>query len=174
MRLIKASTKDVYFKVDDDDYEELSKFKWYVHISRSGTPPYAKRVVYVRRGGKDTSISVMMHRQITDAPKGMDVDHINHDTLDNQRANLRVCTHTRNVHNRRAANVGARSKYIGVGWSECRQAWIATLRNKYLGLGRGPEGEIAMAHLRDQAAVREWGDMAVLNYPNGRNAVVEA
>lgn len=107
---------------------------------------------------------VLMHRLIARAPKGLDVDHINHDTLDNRRANLRVCSRKLNNHNRRGANRGAKSKYIGVGWSNARQAWIGSFRGKYLGIGRGPEGEIEMARRHDAAVVAAYGSSARLNF----------
>lgn len=43
--------------------------------------------------------SMRMHRFITKAPKGFDVDHRNHVRLDNRRKNLRVCTHAQNMLN---------------------------------------------------------------------------
>lgn len=172
MKLIKASTEDVFFKVDDEDFERLNGMKWYVrHCKHSAG--HAVHVKFVRRNGKKTSTPIYMHRLVVNAPRGMDVDHINHDTFDNRKENLRICSHFDNLLNRRGAQRGSRSKYLGVGWSNDRQAWIATLRSKYLGIGRGPEGEIAMARLRDEHALREWGEKAVLNFPNGRNAVVE-
>lgn len=110
---------------------------------------------------------VLMHRLITGADKGMDVDHINHDTLDNRRANLRVCSRKLNNHNRCGANRGAKSEYIGVGWSNAHQAWIGSFRGKYLGIGRGPDGEIAMARLHDAAVKAQYGSRARLNFPEG-------
>ncbi len=65
--------------VDDDDYEELSKYKWRVDLQRSG--PKAKRNSFVSEGeGQKT---IYMSRQIMDAPSGMPVDHWDHDTLNN-------------------------------------------------------------------------------------------
>ncbi len=51
--------------------------------------------------GRPTTL--YMHRLITGAPKGKDVDHINHDTLDNRRENLRVGSHKDNMQNGRFA-----------------------------------------------------------------------
>ena len=42
---------------------------------------------------------VKLHRFITDCPVGMVVDHINHDTLDNRKSNLRICTNSENLQN---------------------------------------------------------------------------
>jgi hypothetical protein len=77
--------------VDDEDLPLVSR-------SRNWSPVQSGRHVYAIGyvGGK----TVYMHRLITNAPKGMDVDHINHDSLDNRRANLRVCSHSENLLNR--------------------------------------------------------------------------
>lgn len=68
--------------VDDEDYEWLSERKWHAH--KSSTHWYA--ACWIK--GK----MIRMHRLITDAPDGLVVDHINGDTLDNRRCNLRICT----------------------------------------------------------------------------------
>jgi hypothetical protein len=82
--------------VDDEDYEWLSQWKW----TYAGEN-YAYRMQHLGVGadGKAKKKSILMHRIITNAPKGLDVDHVNRDGLDNQRHNLRVCTRTQNLAN---------------------------------------------------------------------------
>lgn len=79
--------------VSIDDYEYLSEFKWGMNNcgSRSGRQPkwYAYRLEKKKR--------IYMHRQIMGDPAGMVVDHINGDSLDNRRENLRVITHYENL-----------------------------------------------------------------------------
>lgn len=45
--------------------------------------------------------SILMHRMIMDAPSEMQVDHINHNGLDNRKVNLRLCTNAQNCMNKR-------------------------------------------------------------------------
>lgn len=89
--------------VDDEDYA-LAAHRWYaVPKHRAGGPPlwYA----YLRDG-------TFMHRLIMGAQPGQEVDHINHDGLDNRRGNLRLATRSQNMMNARPKH--ALSKYKGV------------------------------------------------------------
>jgi hypothetical protein len=84
--------------VDDDVYEWAVAFKWHSLI--------ANNKVYVRRNlsrvGGGRRQDVCMHRQIMNAQPGQEVDHKNHDGLDNRRENLRLCTRSQNKGNRRS------------------------------------------------------------------------
>ncbi len=82
--------------VDDCDYEHLSQWKWFAH--KEG------KVVYAYRKIKGTGKLEAMHRCILKPPKGYIVDHVDHNGLNNQRFNMRVCTRSQN-----AWNVGKRS-----------------------------------------------------------------
>jgi hypothetical protein len=79
-------------QIDSDDYELVSKYKW--HRNDLGYAVWRGIV----DGKKQT---IRMHRLIMGAPKGMVVDHINHDTLDNRKSNLRICLQAENMRNRR-------------------------------------------------------------------------
>jgi len=80
--------------VDDEMFDYLNQWKWCAHNNGGGF--YALR--NVRVDGKHRQI--LMHRLVASAPDGLDVDHINHNTLDNRRGNLRVCTTSQNKMNR--------------------------------------------------------------------------
>lgn len=78
-------------------------------------------------GGKRES--PLLHRWITNAPKGMDVDHINHDTLNNTDDNIRICTQTENQQNRKGANSDNKSSGIrGVSWHRSSGKWQCYMR----------------------------------------------
>ena len=78
--------------VDDTDFEELSKYKWYALRHRTGKI-YAMTTIDGR--------TIFMHRSLMGASKFSEkIDHINGDSLDNQRANMRVCTNSENMMNR--------------------------------------------------------------------------
>lgn len=110
---IKTTTKRYGYPlvfVDDDDYNYLNQWKWHV-ISGSGGVLYAYRQVRVK--GTKKFRKLKMHRIIMDNPKGLVVDHINHNTLDNRKANLRVCSNSQNIMNSIKRKKGL-SKYKGV------------------------------------------------------------
>ncbi len=89
----------IYVKVDDADYDWLRGFNWTV------TPKgYAQTK---GRDSKGRKMNVPMHRLIMDAPDGMVVDHINWDTIDNRKCNLRVCTPGDNMKNARMKKDGS-------------------------------------------------------------------
>ena len=78
--------------VDDQDYEWLNLWKW--RTGGNHNIYYANRNV-LRLGDKRRT-ETLMHRLILNAPKGIQVDHINCDGLDNRRSNLRLCSHAEN------------------------------------------------------------------------------
>jgi hypothetical protein len=94
----------------------------------------------------------------------MFVDHVNHDTLDNRRSNLRLCTRIENGRNRRA-NVGPQSsEYKGVQWVKADRRWKAQIcvDKRPITVGSfGSEIEAAVAY--NAAATRYFGEFALLN-----------
>jgi hypothetical protein len=149
--------------VDDCDYEMLSAWTWgvYDHRRNSG---YVRRSVRVRGHW----VGILMHRQIMLPDPGQEVDHINHDLLDNRRANLRLCTHQWNLQNRAKSPISGSSQYKGVRWENRHMRWLASIGNNgktiYVGEYRS---ERAAAHAYDAVARKLFGDFACLNFPQG-------
>lgn len=104
MKLIPL-TRGMFAKVDDEDFEFLSQFKWTAH--KAGNTYYADREVRREDGTRTTQ---KMHAAIMQTPKGFDTHHLNGDGLDNQKANLRVLS--RSQHARSAAQ-GRKNKQTG-------------------------------------------------------------
>ena len=81
-------TQGQYALVDGEDYEKLNIHKWYA-CYRDNTQSY-RAVKTIYPDGRP--VQLIMSRYIMGEPKGMQVDHRNHNTLDNQKSNLRICT----------------------------------------------------------------------------------
>ena len=130
MKKIKLANGKGFALVDDEDYEELSRYHWQAKRRRHAT--YACRGA--RIDGRQTKIN--MHRQIMSAAADMEVDHVNHNGLDNQRSNLRLATRSQNMRNSRKRK-GTSSRYKGVYWQKDRSAWRAQayLNGKLIYLG---------------------------------------
>lgn len=85
--------------VDADDFERLSQWNWCAAWAEGTQSFYA---MAWRQGGGH----IRMHAKVIECPRGMFIDHKNHDTLDNRKSNLRLCTYTQNLQNqmRRTTN----------------------------------------------------------------------
>jgi len=106
--------------VDKEDYDELNKYVWRKANGRGTT--YAYRNEKERPG---IFKRVMMHRAIMKTPKGLVVDHVNHNGLDNRKCNLRNCTYTENLLNSNK-KIMASSGYMGV--HKLRDKWMARIQ----------------------------------------------
>jgi hypothetical protein len=88
-------TKGYSTIVDDEDFEFLNQWKW--HAIKIGNTLYANRCV---RKGKQFE-RIAMHRLIMNPPDNMVIDHIDHNGLNNQKSNLRICSVSQNTCNSR-------------------------------------------------------------------------
>lgn len=142
--------------VDDDDYEKLAQYKWCA--SRCGNSHYA-----MRKDKNDKGI--LMHRFILNVTdRHIHVDHINHDTLDNRKINIRTCTQQENNRNK-SPHSKSTSKYLGVSWDKLKNKWKGNIyvNKKLLFLGRfNSEEDAAKAY--DLIAKKEFQQYANLNF----------
>lgn len=137
-----------YTLVENNDYEELSKYKWHYNGG------YAART--------ENGRVIFMHRIINNTPDNFLTDHINRNRLDNRRCNLRTCTNSQNRMNSIKHNDKS-TVYKGVTFHR-EHRWLAriSLNGKiiYLGVFNTPE-EGALAY--NNKAIEIFGEFAVLN-----------
>ena len=158
-----ALTQGKFAIVDDEDFEWLNQWKWYL-----GSDGYAARtIVFKRIDGKQPKKNIYMHRLLIKISKGFETDHINRNKLDNRKVNLRRVNRSQN-----SINISLRSNNVsgfkGVHWNKQRNKWRVKLNvNKkeiYLGLYVTQE-EAALAY--NQAAQKYFGEFAFLNQIGG-------
>lgn len=144
--------------VDDEDFEYLNQWKWYAN--KLNVKFYARRNVRIN---KKNAGYLLMHRFIMNPDIGLVVDHINGNTLDNRKCNLRICTYSGNRWNS-FKTIDNKSGYKGVHWHKLGKKWKATIEiNKtkhYLGLFHNIK-QAAKAY--NEAAIKFHGEFAKLN-----------
>jgi hypothetical protein len=152
-------TQGFFAIVDPEDYDRLAKFKW--HVSKSVHTFYARRKVAHKKNKKTI---IYMHRQIIKVPAGFVVDHINHNGLDNRKANLRPATWAQNIRNSKKTRNKFRSNYKGLFHRRdgmWRVRISANGKTRYLGCFKD---EIDAAKAYDRAAKEYHGQFASLNF----------
>ena len=153
--------------VDEEDWDLVNQYKWHIWGRDSRNSLYALTKIpapETKRGKKD----LPMHRLIMNAPKGMQVDHINHNGLDNRKQNLRICTPGQNRQNQGKTRSNT-SGFKGVSYFKITGKWRAGINTENGTIGIGyydtPE-EAAMAY--DANARHYHGEYACLNFPQNK------
>jgi len=125
MKRIKL-TQGQYALVDNEDYERLNQYKWFAIWSKDPQSFYANRD---NKGKKPCNVSMAREILGLEYNNRLQADHINHNTLDNRRANLRAVTHQQNHFNRKNIK--------GYSWRKFAKKYRAkiTLNGKQIYLG---------------------------------------
>lgn len=180
-RRIKLANCAQYAIVEPGDYAELCKYTWWSDYSYGSYRA-------IRFVGKDRGhTALQMHRQImsminpkfeTLNPKQIQnsnvrnskerlvIDHINRNSLDNRRANLRIATGLQNARNRVKINKKCSSIYKGVCWSKHHKKWAVQINDRKTSIHLGYfDDEIEAAKVYDAAAKKYHKEFACLNFP---------
>lgn len=151
--------------IDDEDFDLIKNHTWHLSYYKKINNFYA--ITNVWHVGKGPGKSIRMHRLIMGLPKNLVVDHINHDTLDNRKENLRVCSFQGNSQNMSKPSHGKSSIYKGVCKSKNRNRFEAYIHinDKKINLGQFIS-EIDAAKAYNEAAIKYHGEYACLNIIN--------
>ena len=143
---------------DDEDFEYLNQWKWSANNPKGKC--YAVRSITIEKGKRTR---IIMHRLIMNANKGFVIDHIDGQTLNNLKSNLRICTHAENLRNRKVS-VNSKSRDKGVYYDKKTEKWIAEINKdrkrvwtKYF------MNPIDAAKAYNEAAIKFHGEFAKLN-----------
>jgi AP2 domain len=150
LKFLRLTNSKIRAIVDDEDYERCRLFKWYLYETQSGCG-----IQWTIHPCKTLANFVMKI-------DGM-LDHINRNIWDNQKINLRSCTFSQNMVNRRKRQ-NTSSIYRGVYWHIKNKRWIACIRqnNRLIHLGCFDlEPQAARAY--NKAAMEFFGEFACLN-----------
>ena len=114
--------------IDKDELWRIEKYKYY--------PSNNRGYIYLRRCGKNMK-RIYLHREIMNTQKDVICDHINGNTLDNRKCNLRNCTSKQNSWNH-GKNKRNKTGVTGVSFDKTRNLYQASIRynGKSIGLGR--------------------------------------
>lgn len=143
--------------IDDEDFELVSRYKWFAHWHRSANAFYAE--TYIREF-HDKRKLIGMHRLIFGIKQNIFIDHINCNSLDNRKINLRMANMSQNQCNR-SKTKSNKSGYKGVSYRKDNGKWRAEIESngvrKNLGSFHTPE-EAYNAYC--DAALRLHGEFA--------------
>ena len=152
-------TRGKFTLVDDEDYSFLMQWKW-----QCAAGGYAIRTEYSKNEfGKRVQKTIWMHRVILKTPNGMSTDHIDCDKLNNQKSNLRYCTHGENMMNFSIKRNNT-SGFKGVHWDKRERKWVARIgvngKKKLIGYF---SCKIQAAKAYNEFAKVHFGEFAKLN-----------
>ncbi|MCK9521084.1 MAG: AP2 domain-containing protein [Dehalococcoidia bacterium] len=154
-------TRGLSVIIDSEDFDELSKYKWYACKKRNLFYAYRDKMINKQK------IHIPMHRQIMQLHSGDKAicDHINRNTLDNRKANLRIVTHSLNQYNCVMIRKNNTTGYRGITFHRKLGKWIAQIRvnNKHIYIGVFTSKEEA-AKAYDKEAIKYYGKNAMLNF----------
>jgi hypothetical protein len=155
--------------IDDEDYKLVADKRWHYgksHKHKNKWYVYAIQYLGTDSTGKQNFKKHYLHRLVMGNPDAI-VDHINSNTLDCRKANLRICSKTFNNFNKskRVSSVSpCKSSYLGVAKSRDRWKVRITAYGETYQIGSFSD-EVTAAKNRDYFCLIVHGEYARLNFP---------
>lgn len=145
--------------IDSADIHKISEHKWSIFINKAGNV-YVMTHIYFGNKRK----TIFMHRFLMNVfDRKIQIDHMNHNTLDNRKCNLRTCTNTENSRNK-SKSKNNKTGYKGVHLFKENGRYMASIgfnkKQIYLGMYDNPV-DAAIAY--NNAALKYHGEFALLN-----------
>lgn len=89
-------TQGLFTIVDEKDLHWITRYKWYAKRTTAKNKDYGTYYAARHKRINGVEYTIYLHREITNCPEGMEVDHRDGNSLDNTEENLRVCTRSQN------------------------------------------------------------------------------
>lgn len=109
--------------------------------------------IYTQTGGRKNRKTIYLHRLVTGANKGEEVDHINRNPADNRCSNLRLCSRSQNNMNKQGVR----------GVSPFRDKWRARIKinntDKHIGLFETKEKAVAARRKVEKQLFKEYANV---------------
>lgn len=159
-------------QIDEEDWDKVSQYRWSVHTTSIKRNRQVYFIANVVINTKHTTIPLhrFIHFGVIDIQNNKLVDHINRDTLDNRKCNLRLVSSAENSWNKGRMQQSS-SPYKGVLWYKRGNKWTAAIYTKlengktvrlHLGYFTSPE---EAAKVYDRKAISMRGEYAYTNFP---------
>jgi hypothetical protein len=163
----KNSTLVLFAVVDDEDCECLNKYKWSVLTSSVNKKRYACR--QSKLNGKP--ITLLMHRELMNPDsKKIYVDHIDGNTMNNRRSNLRFCTNQENQFNKQRSSNNT-SGYKGVYFTQNK--WVAKITKDGKHYYERFDSKEEAKNAYNKKSIYLFGEFALLNTVDWSKHVVD-
>lgn len=148
--------------IDDGDFNKVSRHKWFLKkVHTGGFYAITNTKCDNTKSGHTTTT---MHRMILNPRQTEQVDHINHNELDNRKINLRICDQSQNSGNARKCKKKTSSQYKGVRWHIKGKKWEAYIKFNYSRIQLGSFDTEDLAALEyNKKAIELFGEFAYLN-----------
>lgn len=143
--------------IDIEDIERVQEYKWCYSNYSKIKEGYISHTINKSLNIPKTA-TLKLHRFVMNCSKDMVIDHINRDTLDNRKRNLRICTQTDNHRNRSISKTNI-SGIRGVYWDKEKNKYRAliTVNSKKIHIGYYNTIEEAK-QARIEAEYKYWGE----------------
>jgi len=140
------TSKGEEFYFDLEDYDKIKDYCWV----NNGNG-------YIR-STKINNKRIYIHRLVTNCPSKMDIDHINHNIIDNRKSNLRICEHQKNMCNYTKPKNNT-SGVKGISWDKYNNKWKAEImeNRKKISIGNFNKFEDAVK-ARKEAEEKYYGE----------------
>lgn len=166
IELRRKKKENLWTIIDLDDFDRVIKnfgYTWFSDYNKVRNLFYVKTCIYLgmSKNGNGKYKCILLHKFILNYFGKNKIDHINHDTLDNRKCNLRIVENESNTQNRKGKNKNNKSGYRNV--SKSGNTWIVQLQvnGKNTILGRFPLGKLdEAAQFAEEMRQKYYGEYA--------------